>query len=118
MTILNQERLQRRMHGRAQAEAILSLVDLPHEQCIDAFLDELQRRLLPSVVAVEAEQKQRTIRELSMTLMHFGKHAGKTFGEVESVDREYLEWLCGSSRELVENLGAYLELTGEVVDGE
>lgn len=117
MKILNPERLQRRMHGRAQAEAILSLVDLPHEQCIDAFLDELQRRLKPPSVADKA-RKEGTIRELAATAIEFGKHAGKTFGEVESVDREYLEWLCGSSRELVDNLGTYLELTGEVDDGE
>lgn len=117
MTILNPERLQRRMHGRAQAEAILSLVDLPHVDCVEAFLDELQRTLKPPSLAATTK-KERTIRELAMTLMHFGKHAGKTFGEVESVDREYLEWLCGSSRELVDNLGTYLELTGEVVDGE
>lgn len=30
VTVMDQQRIQRRVHGRKQAEAILSLLDLPH----------------------------------------------------------------------------------------
>ena len=118
MALLDQARLQRRLHGRAQANAILSLLDLPHADCVAAFLDELRRQLQPEAVALADKNAQRKIRELAALVMPFGIYAGRTYGEIEASDRRYLEWLCDSSQELCGQLSTYLKLTEETSDDE
>lgn len=118
MTALNSERLKQRVHGRAQAAIVLDLVDLPHAQCVEAFLDELRCRLTPeSVSDAKVAVDQQSLRELSVIELQFGKYAGSTYGQVEDVDRDYLEWLCESQRQSADTLGTFLTLTRTTHEG-
>lgn len=118
MTALNPERLKQRVHGRAQAAIVLDLVDLPHPQCVEAFLDELRCRLTPeSVSDAKVAADQQSLRELSVIELQFGKYAGSTYGQVEDVDRGYLEWLCESQRQSADTLGTFLTLTRTTHEG-
>lgn len=109
--MLDQSRLARRMHGRAQARAVMGLVDLPDQDAIAAFLDEFRSELLPKEVAAEQQQHGKLIAELAGTTVDFGQYSGMTYEQINREDRPYLEWLRDRSVETADGIGAYLEAT-------
>lgn len=102
------ERIRRRVHGREQAREILSLIDLPHSDCVDGFLDELASVLKPKQTEAESVERKRQFAEFANYRLERGEHAGQ---KLEDIPREYLEWWYDSSIESLETITGYLEAT-------
>ena len=113
---LNPERLRSRVAGRKEAEAVVGLVNLQDQHAVEAFIDELKKRLgwQEKKKTIGEHLEQGSLVELQHSCLDFGVHAGEPF---YVIPRDYLHWLLKSSEETVWKLSEYLRLTKEE-DGE
>jgi len=106
---LNPERLRSRVAGRKEAETVVGLVDLPDQHAVEAFIDELKKRLgWQDKKTVGEHIEQQSLVELQHECLDFGVHAGEPF---YVIPRDYLHWLLKSSEETVWKISEYLRLT-------
>lgn len=108
---MDKERLARRVHGRKQAQEFLGLVELPHADCVDGFIDEVVTTLRPPAPVDEKKtriERERAFAEFANYQLGFGTHEGE---RLESVPRWYLERIRELSEESLRMIGGYLDAT-------
>lgn len=106
--MIDNARVARRVNGRQQAKDIVSLLNLDHQDKIDAFFDELRSLIQPKQVEVERAAQKRRLSELSSFKLRYGIHADV---RLDDVPRDYLHWLVGDSETTVDVVREYLEAT-------
>lgn len=110
---MNKQRLERRVDGRRQADAALGLVELSTPDHVDGFIDQVVTKLRPPEPIDEKKQRieqARSYAEFANHRLRFGEHNGE---KLESIPRDYLEWLRESSAETLRMIEGYLDATEE-----
>ena len=103
--------VQRHLEVSRQKRLAATLDDLLLEHCDEVtpvsaheLLRIMRARLLPE----EVKRELADLEELKREVIPFGIHVGCNYA---STPRDYLTWLCDSSRIMYEKLNRYLELT-------
>lgn len=93
---------------RSQVDAALTVGSLS-----DIFTQDLEDM---AEFASREEIENMTLDDAKNTKINFGKHKGKTLGEIGKEDISYVEWLSSNAREDVVKKAANMVLNGETVE--
>lgn len=103
--------VQRHVEASRQKRFAAALAELLLEHCDEVTpvaAQELLRIMRTKLLPGEAKRDEADLEELKREVIPFGLHVGCNFA---STPRDYLAWLCDSSRTMYEKLHRYLELT-------
>lgn len=115
-TAMNEKQLAERVHGRHTALNMLELAEPASlaEEARKTFWIVLRDEALthaplpaPKRPGVEPMTNAQA-HEFEKVAIPFGKHQGRTVGDIVDEDPDYLDWLCGQSDHFKDQLNRYM----------